>query len=839
MRGSSGDTPPAATDPLDRHRFPAEDWRFVENAYDSKDLGVTETLFAVGNGYLGLRGNVEEGRETHAHGTFINGFHEVWPIRHAEEAFGFARVGQTIVNVPDNKTIKLYVDDEPLLLAVADLRSYERALDFRDGVLTRDIIWRTPGGKSVHVKSTRMVSFPQRHLAIMTFEVTMLDFGAPVVISSQTLNRQDGRDEYHVRAAAMGAGVDPRKAESFDDRVLDPQLHQAENDRIILGYRCHNSKMTLAVGVDHEIVTDNIYTQHISADEDTGKMVYRVDAEPGQTITVTKIVSYHSSRGVPVRELVDRCRRTLDRVARQGVAQQYSDQSQWLEEFWARSDVEVAGQPEIQQAVRWNLFQLAQATGRAEQSGVPAKGVSGSGYGGHYFWDTEIYVLPFLTYTSPWMAHSALRFRYNMLDAAHRRAEDLAQEGALFPWRTINGEEASAYYAAGTAQYHIDADISYALMKYVTATGDDDFLRREGVDILVETARLWADLGFWRERSVYDGADRSFHIHGVTGPDEYTTVVNDNLFTNVMARFNLAKAAEVVRRLADDDGPLFDRLVDRLGLEQREVDDWAAAAEAMSIPYDQGTGIHPQDSHFLDREVWDLKATPEDRRPLLLHYHPLVIYRFQVIKQADVVLALFLQGDHFSIEEKRADFDYYDPITTGDSTLSGVVQSIIAAEVGYRSLALRYFYSSLFVDLADLHGNTSDGVHVASTGGVWNALVYGFAGMRDYNGTVTFDPRLPEDWDQLTFRITLKGTLIKVSVVHESITFEVNAGESVRLAVRDHHLTVTGGEPVTVPLLGQGPQIDGEPMLHSGERRQDGTLIIASVPQALSRRRRH
>ena len=309
--------------------------------------------------------------------------------------------------------------------------------------------------------------------------------------------------------------------------------------------------MTLAVGVDHEIVTDNLYTQHISADEDTGKMVYRVDAEPGRTITVTKIVSYHSSRGVPVRELVDRCRRTLDRVARQGVELQYSDQRQWLDEFWARSDVEVAGQPEVQQAVRWNLFQLAQATGRAEQSGVPAKGVSGSGYGGHYFWDTEIYVLPFLIYTSPWMAHSALRFRYNMLHAAHRRAEDLAQQGALFPWRTINGEEASAYYAAGTAQYHIDADISYALMKYVTATGDEDFLRREGVDILVETARLWADLGFWRERSVYDGADRSFHIHGVTGPDEYTTVVNDNLFTNVMARFNLAKAAEVVRRLAE------------------------------------------------------------------------------------------------------------------------------------------------------------------------------------------------------------------------------------------------------------------------------------------------
>ena len=819
-------------DPLDRQRFPIQEWRLTESIYSAEDLGVTETLFAVGNGYLGMRGNVEEGRETHAHGTFINGFHETWSIRHAEEAFGFARVGQTIVNVPDNKTIKLYVDDEPLLLSVADLEHYDRTLDFRDGVLRREILWRTPAGKRVRVSSTRMVSFTQRHLAIMVFEVTMTDTGAPVVISSQTLNRQDGRDEYHVRAAAMGAGVDPRKAETFESRVLEPQSHWCADDRIILGYRCHNSKMTLAVGVDHMIETNNLYQALISADEDTGKMVYRVEAEPGVPIKITKVVSYHSSRGVPVRELADRCRRTLDRTRQQGIAQQYADQRAWLDAFWERSDVEVAGKPSVQQAIRWNLFQLAQAAGRTEQSGVPAKGVTGSGYGGHYFWDTEVYVLPFLIYTSPKMAHSALRFRYLMLDAARGRAEEMAQSGALFPWRTINGEEASAYYAAGTAQYHIDADISFGLWKYVTATGDDNFMWREGVDILVETARMWADLGFWRERSASDGAARTFHIHGVTGPDEYTTVVNDNLFTNVMARFNLAKAAEVVRSLQADDGLLFGRLVRRLSLEPHEVDEWAAAAEAMFIPFDRAVGIHPQDSHFLDREVWDLRSSPADKRPLLLHYHPLVIYRFQVLKQADVVMALFLQGDHFTLAEKRADFEYYDPITTGDSTLSGVVQSIIAAEVGYRDLALEYFYNSLFVDLADLHGNAADGVHVASTGGVWNALAYGFGGMRDHDGIVTFNPRLPAEWERLTFRVALRRTRIRVTVLADSITFEVEDGEKAEIAVRDHHFTVSAATPVTVPLPDDQPVIEGAPQLHSGDRRRDGTLITATVPQA-------
>ncbi len=377
--------------------------------------------------------------------------------------------------------------------------------------------------------------------------------------------------------------------------------------------------------------------------------------------------------------------------------------------------------------MRWNLFQLAQATARAEGNGVPAKGLTGSGYSGHYFWDTEIYVLPFLTYTSPRYARNALRFRYQMLDAARRRAAELSQKGALFPWRTINGEEASAYYAAGTAQYHIDADVSYALVQYVRATGDEDFLRREAADILVETARMWEDLGFWRANG-----DDNFHIHGVTGPDEYTTVVNDNLFTNVMARFNLRAAAYVVERMKADHPEDYARLVDRLSLGAYEAAEWVRAADHMSIPYAESIGIHPQDSHFLEREIWDLAHTPEDKRPLLLHYHPLVIYRYQVLKQADVVLALFLQGQHFSAEEKLADFEYYDPLTTGNSTLSGVVQSIVAAEVGYHELTLEYFVSSIFVDLANLHANASDGVHVASAGGTWSALAYGFGGMRDF-----------------------------------------------------------------------------------------------------------
>jgi alpha,alpha-trehalose phosphorylase len=338
---------------------------------------------------------------------------------------------------------------------------------------------------------------------------------------------------------------------------------------------------------------------------------------------------------------------------------------------------------------------------------------------------------------------------------------------------------------------------------------------------------MWEDLGFWRENG---GA--SFHIHGVTGPDEYTTVVNDNLFTNVMARANLRAAARICRQLRETDPDAFDRMRARTGLDAREMEDWSRAAEAMHVPYDGRLGIHPQDAQFLEKEVWDLEITPASRRPLLLHYHPLVIYRFQVLKQADVVLALLLQGDEFSLEEKLRNFEYYDPLTTGDSTLSAVVQSIIAAEVGYARLALQYFLSALYVDMADLHHNTPDGVHVASTGGIWNALVYGFGGMRDWRGRYTFDPRLPEEWERLEFRMTLRGSRIRVEVRRSTITFTLEEGDGAEVEVRGRRVTILPGEPTVVALDGQGPVLTGVPSTSDleGSRREDGSIIFASVP---------
>ena len=577
-----------AADPLDRRRFPADPWRLVEVEYREGDAATTETLFSVGNGYLGMRGNPEEGRTSYAHGTFINGFHETWPIKHAEEAFGFAHTGQTIVNVPDAKLMKVYVDDEPLILSMADLDSYERALDFREGRLTRTLIWRTPAGKRVQIRSSRMVSFTDRHLALMELEITLLEGDAPIVVNSQVVNRQDGFTDYR-RPNTGAEGWDPRRAASFGERVLLPQLNWHDESRMVLCYQVARSGMTIGVGVDHSIETANPYESVTSTEDDIGKLAYRIEARQGVPIVVRKVVVYQTSRGVPASELNDRCRRTLDRVAEWGFAHYYARQREWLDEFWLNADVETGGQPGIQQAVRWCLFQLAQAAARSDGLGIPAKGVTGSGYEGHYFWDTEIYLVPFLIYTSPRVARNALRFRVNLLPQARERAAVMSQRGALFPWRTINGEEASAYYAAGTAQYHIDADVAFAFAKYRDLTGDTAFMYRDGAAVLVETARMWADLGFWR---IEAGGARSFHIHGVTGPDEYTAVVNNNMFTNVMARANLRSAVALVKEMHEADLEAYRRLADDLQLTEDEVAEWEACADGMVVLFDLRS-VHP------------------------------------------------------------------------------------------------------------------------------------------------------------------------------------------------------------------------------------------------------
>jgi len=664
----------------------------------------------------------------------------------------------------------------------------------KSGTLDRELLWETPAGKQVLIASRRLVSFADRHVAAISYCVTLLNAEAPVVISSEmSANGQSIRAD----------GDDPRQARDFSGRVLHPRASYSKDRRIMLCHETKKSRLLLACATESVLKSSCTNTYNVVHSEDFGQVAFTIEARRNCPIQLTKYMVYHTSQTASPQELCGRAEWTLDRVTTHGFPQLLASQEQFLTDFWRRSDVQIKDvredrtkrtTVEIQAAVRFNLFHILQASARAEDTGVPAKGLTGQAYEGHYFWDTEIYLLPFLTYTSPRIAKNLLAFRYKMLPRARARARQLGHRGAMFPWRTISGEEASAYYAAGTAQYHINADIMYALRKYVQATGDERFLRDCGAEMLVETARLWLDLGFYSEAK-----GGMFCINAVTGPDEYNTVVNNNAYTNLMARENLRYAAQTVQTLREVEPDAFNVLAQKTSLEPSEVADWLRAADKMHVPYDGKLKIIPQDDDFLEREPWDFRKTPPDHYPLLLFYHPLDIYRKQVIKQADVVLAMFLLGDAFPPEMKKRNFDFYDPLTTGDSSLSSCVEAIIAAQTGDVEKAIRYGMAALLMDLADVGGNVKDGCHIASMGGTWMMLVYGFGGMRDDDGTLSFWPRrAPQDNAILRFPVTYRGQMLVIEIGVEKVEYTLREGDGLVIRHEKEEIHLTKERPAAV-----------------------------------------
>ena len=776
------------------HDYPADEWNVIEKKFHPEFLAQLETMLALGNGYLGMRGCPEEGGPNAENTTLINGFYETRPIVYPEDAYGFAKVGQTILGVTDSKTIKLFVDDEPFWLPNANLLSYDRRLNMKSGTLDREIVWETPAGKQVSITSRRLVSFANRHVAAISYQVTLLDAAASLVISSEMAAHEP---------VAHTNSEDPRQARVFPGRVLHPRASYAKDRQIVLCHATEKSRLTLACATDHLLETSCQHAHKVAYTEDFGQVAFTVEARPGCPIHLTKFMVYHTSQTALAEELCGRAEWTMDRVVNQGFQQLLTAQEQYMDDFWRRSDVRVRdireertkrSTVEIQQAIRFNLFHILQASARAEDAGVPAKGLTGRAYEGHYFWDTEIYLLPFLTYTSPRIAKNLLTFRYKMLPQARAHARQLGHRGAMFPWRTISGEEASAYYAAGTAQYHINADIMYALRKYVQATGDEAFLRDCGAEMLVETARLWLDLGFYA-----DAKEGKFCINSVTGPDEYNTVVNNNAYTNLMARENLRYAAQTIESMRATNPDAYNALAQKADIEPSEVEAWIRAADSMYVPYDEELKIVPQDDSFLDREPWDFKNTPSDHYPLLLFYHPLNIYRKQVIKQADVVLAMFLLGDAFSPDAKKRNFEFYDPLTTGDSSLSSCVEAIIAAQIGDMEKAIRYGMAALLMDLADVGGNVKDGCHIASMGGTWMMLTYGLGGMRDNDGTLSFWPRrAPEDNAILRFPVTYRGQMLEVEIGQEKVEYALREGEYLLIRHETEEIQLTREQPMAI-----------------------------------------
>jgi alpha,alpha-trehalose phosphorylase len=755
--------------------YPVEPWHVRETHLDPNLLAQTESVFALANGHIGLRGNLDEGEPHGLPGTYLNSFFEARPLPYAEAGYGYPESGQSMINVTNGKLIRLLVDDEPFDVRYGTLRRHERVLDLREGVLRREVEWASPAGDAVRVRSTRLVSFTQRAIMAIDYEVEAVDAPVRIVVQSELVANE----------SLPATREDPRVSAALES-ALASEDYRATQTGAVLVHQTRVSKLRIAVAMEHLIDGPDDMLVETEAQEDLARTTVSCDLAPGERLRLVKIVSYgwSSQRSLPA--VRDQVAAALTGARQDGWDGLLAEQRAYLDAFWDAADVELEGDAEVQQAVRFGLFHVLQAGARAEQRPIGAKGLTGPGYDGHAFWDTERYVLPVLTFTQPHAAASALSWRHSILGLARERAALLGLAGAAFPWRTIRGEECSAYWPAGTAGFHIGADIADATIRYVHATADSTFERECGGELLVETARLWRSLGHHDRHGRY-------HLDGVTGPDEYSAVADDNTYTNLLAQRNLLAAADVVAKHPE--------LAERLGVDDEEMAAWRDAANAMHVPYNAELGVHEQAELFTRYDEWDFENTPPDHYPLLLHYPYFDLYRKQVVKQADLVLAMQWRPDAFTAEQKARNFAYYERLTVRDSSLSACTQAVIAAEVGHLELAHDYIGEAALMDLRDLHQNTRDGVHIASLAGTWLAIVGGLGGLRDIDGVLSFAPRLPSRIERLTFSVLCHGLRLRVTALPRETTYALRDSDHASLQVRHHGetITVTTQTPVTRP----------------------------------------
>ncbi|ALV31607.1 glycosyl hydrolase family 65 protein [Streptomyces sp. CdTB01] len=756
--------------------YTVEPWCVRETALNLDVLAQSESVFALSNGHVGWRGNLDEGEPHGLPGSYLGGVHELHPLPYAEAGYGYPESGQTVINVTNGKVLRLLVDDEPFDLRYGRLVSHERTLDLRRGVLERVCEWISPAGTAIRVRSSRLVSLTQRAIAAVSYEVEPVTARTRVVIQSELVANE----------TLPETKGDPRAAKALQS-PLEPEEDFAAGRRLRLVHRTRRSGLRVAVAADHVVEGPEGTSTSSESNEDVARLTVTSVLEPGERLRVEKLVAHGWSGTRSKPAMSDQVEAALAAASVGGWAGLAEEQQTTLDDFWARADVEVGGDEEIQQAVRFALFHVLQAGARAERRAIPAKGLTGSGYDGHAFWDTEAFVLPLLTYTAPESVAEALRWRHSTLDAARERSAQLGLRGAAFPWRTIEGSECSAYWPAGTAAFHVNAAVADAVVRYTASTGDERFEREAGVELLVETARLWRSLGHHDHRG-------DFHIDGVTGPDEYSAIADDNTYTNLMARRNLLAAAEFCERHPDRAA--------QLDVDDEESAAWRDAAEAMYIPYNRELGVHEQHEGFTRHQRWDFDGTRPDQYPLMLHFPYFDLYRKQVVKQADLVLAMYTCAGFFDEEHLARNFAYYEPLTVRDSSLSACVQAVVAARAGHLELAYDYTGEAALMDLQDLEHNTRDGLHIASLAGTWTALVAGFGGLRHDGDGLSFAPWLPERLSRLAFNLQLLGRRLRVEIGPEKATYTLLSGPP--LTIRHH------GTPATVrtdtPVLRTVPQ---------------------------------
>lgn len=754
-------------------------WSMIETEINPKRAAFWESMFALCNGYMGLRGTYDSEDERikpySSPGMCINSIYDYSKYYSYVCNFpGLAERYHSMLNLNSWAVINLTVVDEPFSYFTGALSNFRREFDMKNGVLHCSFTWESPKGRQVTVRSTRLVSMVRRHSAALKYEVTPMNFSGRIILESVTHDPHNG--EYSSNPI--------EKLESGVEDTLHHFLYRTKTEGfkigIVFGHTLSKAPETSAASTMNDTLIHKV----------------SVALSSGETLSMIKNTSFYTSFDQNKEcDLIEKAAGTIRQDMSDGFERLLQEQSDFWERYWETADIEIKGNDADQQMMRFNLFQLRQNHPEDDRMSISATGVTGNNYGGLVFWDTEIYMNPYFIYTQPELVRSLLMYRYFILDHARRRAKEVEGVGALFSWMSISGEETNALPECSTAQIHINCDVAYVIKQYFLATGDVGFMYNYGAEILFETARYYA------ERGKYIAAKgNKFCFNCVCGPDEYGCSVNNNTYTNLMVQIHFNFATDIYRRMKKESPMLLERLAEKIGLKEEESASWKKAAENMYINYNEELGVYAQDDLYLYKDPVDMSKLPRNF-DIRYSYYPINLWRMQITKQADLVLALFLAGDQFSLEEKRANYAFYEPRTCHGSSLSPCIHSIIASEIGLHEDAYDFFHQSLYMDNNDFRGNTKGGIHFACAGGTWMAMVNGFAGMRDYDDEFILNPHLPDQWASYRFKMVYRGRLLEITVTKEKASVRLISGDALSLTFSGKKATLfQPGEKITVEI---------------------------------------
>ncbi len=744
-------------------RMVMDPWCIVETEINPKRSVYWESLFALSNGYMGVRGTYDEEHPEilpySQQGMYINSVYDYLKYwNHVCNFKGLPERIHTMLNLWDWTIINLYVDGEKFSFSSGQISQYRRELNLKNGILNRTLIWESPQGKKLMLNSTRLVSMVRRHSAVIHYEVKPLNFSGMITLES----------------VLKGKAVN-------NDYSFEPLLKQKSGLADSIHYSLFSTKNTgikIATVAGHVLSKDQA-TTHVDIKNDD--LIFRMTFQASQeeAVSLDKQVCFFTSNEENEANLIPEALNTLKKDMKDGFAAIFLEQSRFWKDYWDISDIEIGANQSDQQVLRFNMFHLRQNHPEDDRLSISATGLTGNHYGGLVFWDTEMYMVPYFNYHEPKLVRNLLMYRYHILDRARERANQLDGLGGLYSWMSINGEETNVLPECSTAQYHINSDIAYAIWRYYISTNDREFLFKYGAEILFETARYLADRG----KFISQRGDR-FCINCVCGPDEYGCAVNNNSFTNMMAQFHFHFAVKVYEMMSRECPQIFAALAEKIALDNNEPAVWEKASDRMYIAFNEKLGIHEQDDSYLYRDPVDMSKLPRNF-DIRYSYFPMNLWRMQITKQADVVLLMFVLGDKFSKEVKKANYEFYEPRTCHGSSLSPSIHSIIAAEIGLEEEAYDFFHQSLYMDISDFRKNTNGGIHFACLGGTWMAVINGFAGMRDYEDRLIFNPHLPKQWSFFKFKLLYRGRRLGISIEKDRSSFILLDGEPVTLFVFD------------------------------------------------------